>query len=50
MAVNIPAKENQHIEFKREEVSSQVLTEEIVAFANGEGEKYGWVSTITGVQ
>lgn len=37
MAVNIPTKENQCIEFKREEVSSQVLAEEIVAFANGEG-------------
>ena len=33
----IPKAENQHIEFKREEVSSQSLAEEIVAFANGEG-------------
>lgn len=33
----IPKAENQYIEFKREEVSAQVLAEEIVAFANGEG-------------
>jgi ATP-dependent DNA helicase RecG len=33
----IPKTENQYIEFKREEVSSQSLAEEIVAFANGEG-------------
>ncbi|MBT4524920.1 MAG: transcriptional regulator [Deltaproteobacteria bacterium] len=33
----IPKAENQYIEFKREEVSSQTLAEEIVAFANGEG-------------
>jgi ATP-dependent DNA helicase RecG len=33
----IPKAENQHIEFKREDVTTQVLAEEIVAFANGEG-------------
>lgn len=35
--MNIPKIENQHIEFKQEEISSQSLAEEIVAFANGEG-------------
>ena len=35
--MNIPKTENQHIEFKQEEVSSQSLAEEVVAFANGEG-------------
>ena len=33
----IPKSENQYIEFKREEVSSQSFAEEVVAFANGEG-------------
>ncbi|MCP4296083.1 MAG: hypothetical protein GY786_10790, partial [Proteobacteria bacterium] len=33
----IPKSENQYIEFKREEVSTQTLAEEIVGFANSEG-------------
>ena len=35
--MNIPEQENQHIEFKRETVTSRDLAEEIVAFANAEG-------------
>ena len=35
--LEIPKFENQYIEFKSERVSSKVLAEEIVAFANAEG-------------
>ncbi|MCP4699507.1 MAG: transcriptional regulator, partial [Gammaproteobacteria bacterium] len=35
--IQIPAQENQYIEFKREAVSSHDLAEELVAFSNAEG-------------
>ncbi|SDB48189.1 ATP-dependent DNA helicase RecG [Desulfonatronum thiosulfatophilum] len=35
--MNLPQSENQYVEFKSEKVAAKDLTEEIVAFANGEG-------------